>query len=157
MRHAFCARYTGSESVSGESTGGLKKRTELSSDMHRGHFVKCVSLTFYEASCVLIFLCREHLVVLPTIRVFHVALHTSFSLCSSPRTLHAAGCDISRKIWSSLTDISTGRLNMLPCVDRRPIDQIISLDPLVSLKEKGWLILRGASHLDAFSGYPVQT
>ena len=53
--------------------------------------------------------------------------------------------------------ISTGRLNMLPCVHRRPIDQLILLVPLVCLKQKGWLILRKASRLDAFSGYPVRT
>jgi len=46
---------------------------------------------------------------------------------------------------------------MLPCVHLQPINQIFSLVPLVSLKERGWLILRRASHLDAFSGYPVRT
>ena len=62
-----------------------------------------------------------------------------------------------RIIWSSLTVISTGRLNMLPCVYRQPINQIICLEPSVTLKVKGWLISRRASHLDAFSGYPNRT
>ena len=64
---------------------------------------------------------------------------------------------VSEKYGQAARIISTGRLNMLPCVHRRPINQIISLVPSVTLKVRGWLILRGASHLDAFSGYPVRT
>lgn len=53
--------------------------------------------------------------------------------------------------------ISTGRLNTLLHLYRQPINQIISLVPLGALKTQGCLILRKASRLDAFSGYPVQT
>ena len=64
---------------------------------------------------------------------------------------------IVREYGQASRKISTGRLNTLPHLDRQPIDQIISLVPSVRLKRKGCLILRGASHLDAFSGYPVHT
>ena len=47
--------------------------------------------------------------------------------------------------------------NTLLYLHSRPINQIFSLGSLVVLKTKGCLILRGASHLDAFSGYPVRT
>ena len=47
--------------------------------------------------------------------------------------------------------ISTGQLNMLPCLHLRPIDEVVYLGP------QGYLVLRGASRLDAFSGYPVRT
>ena len=53
--------------------------------------------------------------------------------------------------------ISTGRLNMLPCLDLQPIDQVISLVPSVPSGGMGCLILRRVSHLDAFSGYPFRT
>jgi hypothetical protein len=52
--------------------------------------------------------------------------------------------------------ISTGLLNTLLCVHILPINQVVYLGPY-SLKEMGELILRGASRLDAFSGYPFQT
>ena len=47
--------------------------------------------------------------------------------------------------------ISTGQLNMLPCLHLRPIDEIVYLG------SQGYLVLRGASRLDAFSGYPVRS
>ncbi len=53
--------------------------------------------------------------------------------------------------------ISTGQLNMLPCLHFQPINQIISLVPSGVLKTQGYLILRKVSHLDAFSGYPART
>jgi len=64
---------------------------------------------------------------------------------------------MNEKYGQASREISTGRLNMLPCVYRRPINQLISLVPSVSSKERGWFISRGASHLDAFSGYPDRT
>ena len=68
------------------------------------------------------------------------------------------GCGrMNKKYGQASREISTGQLNTLPHLHCQPINQIISLVPLVSLLEKGWLILRGASHLDAFSGYPVRT
>ena len=47
--------------------------------------------------------------------------------------------------------ISTGQLNALLHLHLRPIDEVVYLGP------QGYLVLRGASRLDAFSGYPVRT
>ncbi len=47
--------------------------------------------------------------------------------------------------------ISTSQLNALPHLHLWPIDEVVYLGP------QGYLVLRGASRLDAFSGYPVRT
>ncbi len=47
--------------------------------------------------------------------------------------------------------ISTGQLNALLRLHLRPIDVVVYHGP------QGYLVLRGASRLDAFSGYPVRT
>lgn len=47
--------------------------------------------------------------------------------------------------------ISTGQLNALPRLHLRPIDVVVYHGP------QGYLVLRGASRLDAFSGYPVRS
>ena len=47
--------------------------------------------------------------------------------------------------------ISTGQLSALLRLHLRPIDVVVYHGPL------GYLVLRGASRLDAFSGYPVRT
>ncbi len=47
--------------------------------------------------------------------------------------------------------ISTGQLNALPRLHLRPIDVVVFHGP------QGYLVLRGASRLDAFSGYPVRS
>ena len=47
--------------------------------------------------------------------------------------------------------ISTGQLNALQRLHLRPIDEVVYLGP------QGYLVLRGASRLDAFSGYPVRS
>ena len=55
--------------------------------------------------------------------------------------------------------ISTGKLNTLLCLHIRPINLVVfkaSSVKYVSIP-KGYLILRGASRLDAFSGYPFRT
>ena len=52
--------------------------------------------------------------------------------------------------------ISTGLLNALLRLHIPPINLVVSQDPY-SLKGMGELILRWASRLDAFSGYPIQT
>ena len=51
--------------------------------------------------------------------------------------------------------LSTAALQLLPAFHGRPIHQVISLGPY-SLG-MGDLILRWASHLDAFSAYPYRT
>jgi hypothetical protein len=53
--------------------------------------------------------------------------------------------------------ISNGRLNMLPCLHRHPINQLVLLAPSVESSSMGHLILGWASRLDAFSGYPFRT
>ena len=53
--------------------------------------------------------------------------------------------------------ISTGRLNASLHLHLRPINQVVCLVPSVDSRSKGFLILRRASHLDAFSGYPFRT
>ena len=47
--------------------------------------------------------------------------------------------------------IRTARLRPLPALYLRPIDVMVYHGP------RGGLVLRGASRLDAFSGYPVRT
>ncbi len=47
--------------------------------------------------------------------------------------------------------ISTSQLNALPRLHLWPIDEVVYLG------SQGYLVLRGASRLDAFSGYPVRT
>ncbi len=47
--------------------------------------------------------------------------------------------------------ISTGQLNALLRLHLRPIDVVVYHG------SQGYLVLRGASRLDAFSGYPVRS
>ena len=47
--------------------------------------------------------------------------------------------------------ISTGHLSASPRVQSRPIDVVVCHGP------QGYLVSRGASRLDAFSGYPVRS
>src|SRR5690606_14015059 len=51
--------------------------------------------------------------------------------------------------------ICTGRLNPLPGLHLRPIDVVVCHGPY-QLDAVGNLILERASHLDAFSAYPVR-
>jgi hypothetical protein len=52
--------------------------------------------------------------------------------------------------------ISTGLLHALLRFHIQPINLVVCQDPY-SLEGMGGLILRSASRLDAFSGYPFQT
>ena len=56
---------------------------------------------------------------------------------------------------SSPRSISIAQLNMLPCLHLRPINHVVYMGPY-SLR-MGYLILRWASRLDAFSVYPFRT
>ena len=47
--------------------------------------------------------------------------------------------------------ISTSQLNVSLRLHLWPIDEVVYLGP------QGYLVLRGASRLDAFSGYPVRS
>ena len=51
--------------------------------------------------------------------------------------------------------ISTGRLHTLPCLHLRPINVIVSHRPYLVNPVRN-LILKRASHLDAFSAYPFR-
>ena len=55
--------------------------------------------------------------------------------------------------WSSVRPISIGQLNVSPHLHLRPINVIVSHGSY--LFREGNLFLWGASHLDAFSAYPV--
>ena len=55
--------------------------------------------------------------------------------------------------WSSFRPISIGQLNISLCLHLRPINVIVSHE---SYLKGGNLFLWGASHLDAFSAYPVR-
>ena len=57
---------------------------------------------------------------------------------------------------SSPRPISTGLLQTLPSFQIRPINLVV-YQGSYSLKGMGELILRPASRLDAFSGYPIHT
>jgi hypothetical protein len=57
---------------------------------------------------------------------------------------------------SSPRPISTGLLRALLRLQIRPINLVV-YQGSYSLKEMGELILRSASRLDAFSGYPIRT
>ena len=52
--------------------------------------------------------------------------------------------------------ISTGQLNTLLCLHTRPINVVVSNGPSGDCS-RGYLILKEASRLDAFSGYPFRT
>ncbi len=52
--------------------------------------------------------------------------------------------------------ISTGQLHALLRFHLQPINVLVSDGPSVT-EVKGDLILGWASHLDAFTGYPIQT
>src|ERR1044072_7372545 len=60
------------------------------------------------------------------------------------------------KYPSSPRPISTGLLRVSPLFQIRPINLVV-YQGSYPLKEVGELILRSASRLDAFSGYPVRT
>ena len=53
--------------------------------------------------------------------------------------------------------ISTARLCASPRLRLRPIDPVLSRGPSVGSSPMGCLVLRRASRLDAFSGYPFPT
>jgi hypothetical protein len=71
-----------------------------------------------------------------------------------PSKLHSATGH--QKIPSSPRPISTGLLRTSPSFQIRPINLVV-YQGSYSLKGMGELILRSASRLDAFSGYPIHT
>ena len=70
--------------------------------------------------------------------------------------LHCAALQILRSLASTGSNqayrtISTGQLNALLRLHLRPIDEVVYFG------SQGYLVLRGASRLDAFSGYPFRS
>ena len=59
-------------------------------------------------------------------------------------------------MWVKPSTISTPQLNTLLCLHLAPIKQVVFLWSYL-VNPVGGLILRSASHLDAFSAYPIQT
>ena len=47
--------------------------------------------------------------------------------------------------------------NTLLCLDLQPINLVVCKESLAGLNPEGYVILRRASRLDAFSGYPFRT
>ena len=74
---------------------------------------------------------------------------------SGPSKLHSSHYG-DQKNPSSPRPISTGLLRTLPRFQIRPINLVV-YQGSYSLKGMGELILRPASRLDAFSGYPIRT
>ena len=68
-----------------------------------------------------------------------------FKVCMSLICLSVTGSN------QAYRAISTGQLNALLRLHLRPIDVVVFHGP------QGDLVLRGASRLDAFSGYPVRS
>ena len=64
--------------------------------------------------------------------------------------------DSEREQESSPRPISTGQLHTLPCFHFPPINLVVCEGPYL-VNPVGDLISREASHLDAFSAYPVRT
>lgn len=70
--------------------------------------------------------------------------------------LHCAALQIHKSLASTGSNqayrtISTGQLNALLRLHLRPIDVVVYYG------SQGYLVLRGASRLDAFSGYPFRS
>jgi hypothetical protein len=65
--------------------------------------------------------------------------------------IHGTGCLPVTGSDQAYRTISTGQLSALLRLHLRPIDVVVCHGP------QGDLVLRGASRLDAFSGYPVRS
>src|SRR6056297_1328270 len=70
---------------------------------------------------------------------------TSWCVCFLVQCLSVTGSN------QACRAISTGQLSALLRLHLRPIDVVVYHGP------RGYLVLRGASRLDAFSGYPVRS
>ena len=77
--------------------------------------------------------------------VFQVVVQFPVSCMAFGSSLAVSGSD------QAYRTISIGQLNALLRLHLRPIDVVVYHGP------RGYLVLRGASRLDAFSGYPVRS
>src|SRR4051795_7650551 len=78
---------------------------------------------------------------------------SSFGLPTVSREPHSGRV---ASLWSSPRPISTGQLHALPHFHFRPINPLVWRGPY-QVDPVGDLILKRASRLDAFSGYPFRT
>ena len=79
--------------------------------------------------------------------------------CPGNRTVDALHAGVMRSmcVCQAARPISTGQLHTLPCFHLRPIKTQSSSWGPYQVNPEGVLILRRASRLDAFSGYPFRT
>jgi hypothetical protein len=84
-------------------------------------------------------------------------LLVSLSENQSSRIVIHLSCLTTRLYGQAARAISTGQLNASRRFHTLPINVVVFDGPLGSLKLRGDLILKEASRLDAFSGYPVRT
>jgi hypothetical protein len=87
-------------------------------------------------------------------KLARILLHNHFIRCNHGKHLHLR-ITKPRFFSKKPSTISTGQLQLLPAFHLPPIKLVVS-QRSYSLKEMGYLVLRWASHLDAFSGYPVR-
>ena len=76
---------------------------------------------------------------------------------SISRAPFVSSCLTTRLYGQAARAISTSQLNVSQRFHTSPINVVVFDGPLGSLKLQGDLILKEASRLDAFSGYPVRT
>ncbi|GEM_PF-4950390 len=94
-----------------------------------------------------------------TIRTYDLRVMSPTSCrCSTPRHEYDRLQWFLCSYWcrSKTSTISTAQLNTLLCLHTLPIKQVVYLRSYL-VKPVGDLILRWASHLDAFSVYPIRT
>ncbi len=75
----------------------------------------------------------------------------------SPKNMRLVSDWQEKGVGQASRAISTARLSVLPRLHLPPIYVVVSYGPLEGPKTLGAFILDGASHLDAFSGYPFPT
>ena len=91
-----------------------------------------------------------------TLLMFQSAQQKSLSCGSRPYIEnHSVDASTKNGVLSSHRLISTSQLHVLPRFHIWPINPVVCWEPLA--RRHGSLILRPASRLDAFSGYPSRT
>ena len=81
------------------------------------------------------------------------SLHSFYTLCFPYPQNRTLNSNLPSVLWLSPRPISTYQLHTLLCFHLKPIYLILSKGSYLL----GYLILRGASRLDAFSVYPCRT
>ena len=73
------------------------------------------------------------------------------------RNVKPSGCGRKQQYGQASRPVSNARLNASRRLHLHPINQIVSLEPSGGSSPLGSQVLRRASRLDAFSGYPFRT